>query len=270
MKVLRFTFLLFLALTGEMASGQVVEPVMAALSVIPATQILASGGVLALKLAIASRILRSMGYGPQADKLEHQLEATTTSTVAPINNAENKEDAGGISAIIPPGILPMFGYTVKKEDTSEPPPPVQGGSYPAVLLPPNYEDYAPYKQPAPLPSNTESKYQPFVNETEPIPSHSMLPPILVDPSPQHILNGSESRTVSNSTSTALRNETINYLPELIFPQRFNDTHFEDNKLSESRNESNSILRMLRPGYGDAFGMPIVKASNRTQEIDFNP
>jgi len=208
--------LLVLPLFLEICSGQVIEPVMAALSVIPATQILASGGVLALKLAIASRILRSLGYKPQADKLENEFNATTTTTSPAPSSSENKEDSGSgdISAIIPPGILPMFGYSISKDASSEPTPaPIitgQNGRYPAVLLPPNYEEYAPYQQPAPLPSAYDPKVAAADNGTS-IPP--MMAPILVDPSPDATVNTNVTYGAANSTNST------NSSFELVLPAK---------------------------------------------------
>jgi len=265
MRNLHYIAIVVLPLVIEITSGQVIEPVMAALSVIPATQILASGGVLALKLAIASRILRSLGYKPQAEKLEHQFDTTTT-TASSASSSENKEDFGDISAIIPPGILPMFGYSVNKDSTSEPTPPptIKGknGRYPAVLLPPNYEDYAPYQQPAPLPSSNDPKYAAAQNESAMPP---MMAPILVDPSPDATLNANQTTGASNSTNSPF---------ELVYPPKFNDTDFQDSKSNGTSHQSNPILNVLRPGYWsnrDAFGMPALNSTrNSTHETPFNP
>lgn len=71
------SILLLVWLIARGSDGQIIEPVVAALSVIPTTQILATGGVIGLKLAIASRILRAIGYGQEADQLDARIATST-------------------------------------------------------------------------------------------------------------------------------------------------------------------------------------------------
>lgn len=162
--------------------------------------------------------------------------------------------------------MPMFGLAANNTDSLQalvPPPVIQDGSIPAVMLPPNYEDFPPYKEAAPLPLNYKP---PGLDTSASDPKTSqMLPPILVNPSPNYVNISNQTQVDDPDMKIAEQyrlNETASsFIPDLAFPHQYNQTQDDQYlKVASSRNTSNPLLSILRPGYGDQFGMPVINTA----------